>query len=90
MVNVKNTMTTTSLTMVTPRITSTSGPLVCISSMTPTVRSGDELAHQIPRSRPTATTPDIGSSTRNGTKGRMSTTSAVMPIQTMTVTERVA
>ncbi len=84
-VSVKSTITTTSFTIVTPRTTSTSGPSACFSSMTATVRSGEELAAHTPSSSAIAMTPCRGSSARNGVMGLTAITTAATPTHTTAV-----
>ena len=88
-VRVNNTMTKTSFTIVTPRTTSASGPDVCVSSITATVRSGEEFADQMPRISATASTPENGSADRNGTSGLINRMIRVTPPQTAPVTASV-
>ena len=82
-------MTRTSFTMVTPKTTSASGLDAWVSSMTATVRSGEEFAAQMPRISATASVPESGSADRNGTRGLINRISSVMPPQTTPVTANV-
>ena len=83
---VKITITTMSLTMVVPRITSVSGPWAPMSSITATVRSGDELAAHTPSSKAIPSTPAVPKPAMNGRRGRATTSNAATPTATMTVT----
>ena len=86
---VKRTMTTMSLMIVVPRITSLSFPFEPVSSITPMVRSGEELAAQTPSSRASPTVAEKVSPSRKGRNGLTASTATATPSQTTRTTDRV-